>query len=104
MIDFERDSINTLDASLDKVEQDAEIARQRIRKLATQLEAETRRLRLHKDVTLDILHRRWYGDLSSDNRPSHPAGGGYLERSSKIYSIHYGRARLSRRTSIVLFQ
>jgi len=49
MMKTERDSINTLDTRIHRLEQDAEMARQRIQQLTTQLEAETRGLRLHED-------------------------------------------------------
>ena len=48
MISTERESFNALDTRIHQLEQDAEMARQRIQKLTTQLEAETRGLRSHE--------------------------------------------------------
>ena len=58
MMDTERDSINTLDTKIHQLEQDAEMARQRIQKLTTQLEAETRGLRLHEDAIAELRTTR----------------------------------------------
>ena len=61
MMNSERESINALDTRIHQLEQDAEMARQRIQKLTTQLEAETRGLRFHEDAitelqtTIDVL-------------------------------------------------
>jgi hypothetical protein len=54
----ERDSINTLDTRIHQLEQDAELARQRIQRLTAQLEAETRIVRLHKDAILELQSTR----------------------------------------------
>ena len=54
MINAERDSIHTLDTSIHKLEQNAEMARHRIQQLTTQLNAETRGLQLHEDAILEL--------------------------------------------------
>jgi len=58
MMNTERDSANTLDAKIHQLEQDAELARQRIQRLTAQLEAETRGLRLHEDAILELQSTR----------------------------------------------
>ena len=58
MMNSERDSINALDTRIHQLEQDAEMARQRIQKLTTQLEAETRGLRLHEDAIAELQTTR----------------------------------------------
>jgi len=58
MMTTERDSMNTLDAKIHQLEQDAEMARQRIQRLTAQLEAETRGLRLHEDAILELQSTR----------------------------------------------
>ena len=54
MMNTERDSLNSLDTRIHQLEQDAEMARQRIQKLTTQLKAETRGLRLHEDAIAEL--------------------------------------------------
>lgn len=54
MINAERDSMNTLDTRIHKLKQDAKMARHRIQQLTTQLEAETRSLRLYEDAILEL--------------------------------------------------
>ena len=58
MMNIERESINTLDTRIHQLEQDAEMARQRIQKLTTQLEAETRGLRFHEDAIAELQTTR----------------------------------------------
>lgn len=58
MMNTERDSINSLDTRIHQLEQDTEMARQRIQKLTTQLEAETRGLRLHEDAIAELRTTR----------------------------------------------
>ena len=58
MINTERDSIKDLDTKIRQQVQDAEMARQRIQKLTTQLDAETRGLRLHEDAIAELQTRR----------------------------------------------
>ena len=58
MMNSEREFINVLDTRIHQLEQDAEMARQRIQKLTTQLEAETRGLRLHEDAIAGLQTTR----------------------------------------------
>ena len=58
MMNSDRESINTLDTRIHQLERDAEMARQRIQKLTTQLEAETRSLRLHEDAIAELRTTR----------------------------------------------
>ena len=58
MMDTERESINTLDMRIHQLEQDAEMARKRIQRLTTQLEAETRGLRFHEDAIAELQTTR----------------------------------------------
>jgi len=58
MMDAERDSINTFDKRIHKLEQDAEISRQRVQRLAAELEAETRGLWLHEDMIMELHNTR----------------------------------------------
>ena len=54
MMNTERDSINTLDTRIHQLEQDAQMAQQRIQKLTAQLEAENRGIRLQEDVISEL--------------------------------------------------
>ena len=58
MMNSERDSINALETRIHQLEQDAEMARQRIQKLTTQLEAETRGLRFYEDAIVELKTTR----------------------------------------------
>src|SRR5258706_9276756 len=58
MMNTERNSVNALDARIHQLDQDAEMARQRIQKLTIQLEAETRGLRLHEDAIAELRTTR----------------------------------------------
>src|SRR5258706_11721813 len=58
MMNTERASINSLDTRIYQLKQDAEMARQRIQKLTTQLEAETRSLRLHVNKMAELRTTR----------------------------------------------
>ena len=58
MVNTERESINTLDTRIHQLEQDAELARQRIQTLTAQLEAEIRGLRLHEDAITELQTTR----------------------------------------------
>ena len=58
MINTEKESFNSLDTRIHQLEQDAEMARQRIQKLTTDLDAETRGLRLHEDAIAELQTTR----------------------------------------------
>ena len=58
MINTERESFNILDTKIRQHVRDAEMARQRIQKLTTELDAETRGLRLHEDAIVDLKTTR----------------------------------------------
>ena len=58
MINTERESINALDTGIHQLEQDADMARQRIQKLTTQLEVETRGLRFYEDAIAELQTTR----------------------------------------------
>lgn len=58
MMKVKRESINNLDINIDQLEQDAEVARQRVQRLTVQLEAETRGLRLYEDAILELKTTR----------------------------------------------
>ena len=58
MINTEKESFNSLDTRIHQLEHDAKMARQRIQKLTTQLDAETRGLRLHEDAIEELQTTR----------------------------------------------
>ena len=58
MMNTERESVNTLDAKIHQLEQDAEMGRQRIQRLTAQLEAETRSVRFHEGAILELQSTR----------------------------------------------
>ena len=58
MMNTERDSLNSLDTRIHQLEQDAEMARQRIQKLTSQLNAETRGLRFYEDAIAELQTTR----------------------------------------------
>ena len=58
MMNSERESINALDTRIHQLEQDAEMARQRIQNLTTQLEAETRGLQFNEDAIAELQTTR----------------------------------------------
>jgi len=58
MMNTERESVNTLDAKINQLEQDAEMVRQRIQRLTAQLEAETRSVQFHEGAILELQSTR----------------------------------------------